>query len=228
MRGGLGRHRRFGGHGARPRREFDRGLALLGILAALSWIVQAACSYRGKKPHAAIYFLPVICWGVRLVRDFRVWSRDPVILDYCYSLLALIFALCAMLELGGFAFDRGKRRLTAFFTLGGIFFAAAAMAGAQPRDVAITGGALLYLLTQSWPLLRPVQQAPREGELAAEGCLRGCQPAVTGSSDPLRPLTCDTAPWAPGEAWALSLQLYKKAPQVDQTCGVFYKREGGK
>ena len=141
-----------------PAREFDRGLALLGILAALSWIVQAACSYRGKKPHAAIYFLPVICWGVRLVRDFRVWSRDPVILDYCYSLLALIFALCAMLELGGFAFDRGKRRLTAFFTLGGIFFTAAAMAGAQPRDVAITGGALLYLLTQSWPLLRPVQK----------------------------------------------------------------------
>ena len=64
----------------------------------------------------------------------------------------------AMLELGGFAFDRGKRRLTAFFTLGGIFFAAAAMAGAQPRDVAITGGALLYLLTQSWPLLRPTHR----------------------------------------------------------------------
>ena len=32
------------------------------------------------------------------------------------------------------------------------------MAGAQPRDVAITGGALLYLLTQSWPLLRPVAE----------------------------------------------------------------------
>lgn len=143
-----------------PAREFDRGLAVLGILAAVSWIVQAACSYRGKKPHAAIYFLPVICWGVRLVRDFRVWSRDPVILDYCYSLLALIFALCAMLELGAFAFDRGRRRLTAFFTLGGIFFTAAAMAGAEPRDVAITGGALLYLLTQSWVLLRPSHRTP--------------------------------------------------------------------
>lgn len=147
-----------------PAREFDRGLAVLGILAAVSWILQAALSFRGKKPHPAIYFLPVILWGVRLVRDFRVWSRDPVILDYCYSLLALIFALCAMLELGGFAFDRGKRRLTTFFALGGIFFTAAALSGAEPRDVAITGGALLYLLTQSWVLLRPVhQKAPLEG-----------------------------------------------------------------
>lgn len=143
-----------------PAREFDRGLAVLGILAAVSWILQAALSFRGKKPHPAIYFLPVILWGVRLVRDFRVWSRDPVILDYCYSLLALIFALCAMLELGAFAFDRGRRRLTTFFTLGGVFFTAAALAGAEPRDVAITGGALLYLLTQSWVLLRPAHRTP--------------------------------------------------------------------
>ena len=154
-----------------PAREFDRGLAVLGILAALSWIVQAACSCRGKKPHAAIYFLPVICWGVRLVRDFRVWSRDPVILDYCYSLLALIFALCAMLELGGFAFDRGKRRLTAFFTLGGIFFAGG---GQWPAPSPGTWPSPAARFCTSSPRAgrscAPCRKRlPCEGELAAEG-----------------------------------------------------------
>ena len=37
---------------------------------------------------------------------------------------------------------------------------AAACAPAPPRDVAFTGGAHLSLLTQSWPLLRPVHHTP--------------------------------------------------------------------
>ena len=140
-----------------PSREMDQLLAVLGLAAAFSWLFQAAADFRGASPHPAAFFLPVIYGGVRLVRDFRLWSRDPVILDYCYSLLALIFTMCALLELGGFAFSRGRRRLCAFFCLGAVFFSAAALSGAAIRDAAVTVAALVYLLGRAAVLLRRPQ-----------------------------------------------------------------------
>lgn len=139
-----------------PEVASDRLLALAGLFTAVCWTAVAVGNLQGKRQHPALFFLPVIFYGVRLARDFRTLSSDPVILDYCYALLALIFTMCALLELGGFAFGRGRRRLAVFFCLGGVFFSAAALADAGTRDLAITGGALVYLLSNGWLLLRPV------------------------------------------------------------------------
>lgn len=139
-----------------PNAASDRLLALAGIFTAVCWAAVAVGNLQGKRLHPALFFLPVIFFGVRLARDFRTLSSDPVILDYCYALLALIFTMCALLELGAFAFDRGRRRLAVFFCLGSVFFNAASLADATPRNLALTGGALVYLLSYSWLLLRPV------------------------------------------------------------------------
>ena len=139
-----------------PESASDRLLALAGIFTAVCWAAMAVGNLQGKRLHPALFFLPVIFFGVRLARDFRTLSSDPVILDYCYALLALIFTMCALLELGAFAFNRGRRRLAVFFCLGSVFFSAAALADATPRNLALTGGALVYLLSCSWLLLRPV------------------------------------------------------------------------
>lgn len=141
-----------------PEKSTDALLALLSLFTGLCWVAMALGGLQGKRLHPLLYFPPVIAYGARLALDFRSLSSDPVILDYCYDLLALIFTMCALLELGAFAFDRGRRRRTVFFTLGGVFFCAASLAEAGLAEAARTAGTMLYLFASAAVLLRPAKK----------------------------------------------------------------------
>lgn len=136
-----------------PLKSGDSLTAILGFIATLSWLTVCIQERRGQKAGWIFYLLPVVFFGLKLLADFRVWGRDPKILDYCYDLFALLATLCAVLHSSGFRFGKGKRRLTVFFCLTGIFFQAAALAGAPKREIAISLGAILWMGTQLWRLL---------------------------------------------------------------------------
>ena len=140
----------------------DRVLALGGFAAAACWLWTAMSCYNGKKTSVWPFLVPVLFFALRLVINFRFWSRDPAILDYCYKLFAHISVTCALLHLGSFCFDKGGRRVTVFFSLCGVFFSAASMAGARPREMLVMGGVALWLLTNLWLLLRPGKKRSRE------------------------------------------------------------------
>lgn len=148
----------------KPEEGSDRILAVGGLLTAVCWVVLAMTRYRGQKPQVALYLLPMAFLIVKLVIRFRVWSRDPAILDYCYDLFALITATLALCYEGTFCMDKGRRRLAVFFTLCGLFFGAASLAGAPSRELWITGGILLWLTASLWRLLRPGKKRPAEEE----------------------------------------------------------------
>lgn len=143
---------------ASPEWDTDRMLAVGCLLTAVCWIVTAMLRYRGSKISVWLFLVPVLFFAARLIVNFRFWSRDPAILDYCYNLFAHISQMCALLHLGGFSFDKGRRRTTVFFCLCGIFFGASALAGAQLREWCVTGGAMVWLLVYLWLLLRPGQK----------------------------------------------------------------------
>ncbi len=136
----------------------DWMVAAGSILTALCWAAAAALRYRGKRIHAGLFILPAVFYIVELVFRFRFWTRDPIILDYCYDLAALICVMCAVFHLGSFAFDKGVRRLTVFFSMCGVFFCAAAMADASGAEVLGYGAAILWLLDYLWLLLRQIKQ----------------------------------------------------------------------
>ena len=138
--------------------DYDLLLAAGGAVTAICWAVVALDRFRGRKLPAPLFMIPALFYAVRLILDFRNWSRDPMILDYCFDLLALICIMCATFHLGGFCFDKGKRRLTVFYCCCGILFGAAAIAGGRMREVAMTGGAMLWLAANLWTLLRPVRK----------------------------------------------------------------------
>ena len=75
--------------------------------------------------------------------------------------------MCATYYLGGFCFDRGQRRVTVFCCCCGIFFGAASIAGGRLREVAMTGGAMLWLTANLWILLRPARKRRETEEQAA-------------------------------------------------------------
>lgn len=143
--------------------EYDLLLAAGGLITAICWAVVALDRFRGRELPALLFMIPTLFYAVRLILDFRNWSQDPMILDYCFDLLALICIMCATFHLGGFSFDKGKRRLTVFFCCCGIVFGAAAIAGGRIRELAMTGGAMLWLASNLWVLLRPARKR-QEGE----------------------------------------------------------------
>lgn len=142
----------------------DLVLAVGGILVAACWVGIAVSRYQAKRAHVALFLVPAVFYVVDLVCQFRLWTRDPVILDYCYDLGALICTMCALFHLGGYCFDKGGRRITTFFCLCGVFFNAAALAGASAADAMGYGAAICWLLADLWLLLRPGAKRARTAE----------------------------------------------------------------
>lgn len=128
-------------------------LGLGGLAAAVCWVVVALQRMQKMQPHALCFMLPSLYYAVDLIINFRNWSRDPLIIDYCFELFALICIMCATFHLGGFSLKLGKRRRTAFFCLCGILFSAVSMAGADMMNMMSYLGAALWLLSNLWLLL---------------------------------------------------------------------------
>lgn len=128
-------------------------LTALGVAAALSMAVIGMQRYRGVVPSAAIHLIPCAYLILALIVDFRRWSVDPTVLDYCYDLFAAIGAACAMVNLMGFCFDRGRRRETVFWCLAGCFFSVTAMGALGVVRCLTTGGLAVFLGVNAWQLL---------------------------------------------------------------------------
>lgn len=148
--------------------SYDVLLAAGGVITALCWVVVALDRFRGREIHPLLLMIPALFYAIRLLLDFRNWSRDPMILDYCFDLLALICITCATFHLGGFCFDKGRRGLTVFFCCCGIVFGAASIAAGRMRELAMTGGAILWLAANLWVLLRPARKRQRTGDTTTE------------------------------------------------------------
>ena len=135
--------------------DYDLLVAAGGAVTAICWAVVGLERFQGRKLPAPLFMIPALFYAIRLILDFRNWSRDPMILDYCFDLLALICVMCATFHYSGFCFEEGKRRLSVFFPCCGILFGAIAIAGGRMRELAMTGGAMLWLVANLWVLLRP-------------------------------------------------------------------------
>lgn len=130
-----------------------RFTAILGIASGLCFVGAAAGQYKGKKAAPALYLLPVVYYILQMIFNFKSWSTDPIILDYCFKLFSLIAVMLAVFHVSGFVFESGKRRVTIFLCLAGVFFSAVALADGGAAHVLQTGGSLLWLLAGSWQLL---------------------------------------------------------------------------
>lgn len=152
--------------GSAVRWNVNMVLALGGFAAAVCWVAVALVRRQGKTPSAVLLMLPALFYAVELIIEFRGWSRDPLIMDYCFDLFALICVMCATFHLGGFCLETGARRLTVFFSLCGVFFSAAAIVKTTAANALGYGAAILWLLANLWLLLRTSRK--REEEPAEE------------------------------------------------------------
>ena len=146
-------------------------LTLLGMGACICLFVAAGDRRQDRKRHEAAEVLPVAYLLIKLILNFKSWSTDPIILDYCFKLFAMIFALLAFFLEAGFVFDRGKPRRTLFCAMGAVFFCAAAIPEGMMNfclsETLFAAGFLLWQLPAIWDLPRP--SAPDPSPEKADG-----------------------------------------------------------
>lgn len=132
--------------------------AMVMKLAAVLGIFSGACfvitPFRKEYKPAVLWLLPIVYFILRLILNFKAWSTDPIILDYCFRLFAMICTMLGTFLAGGFAFGEGRRRLSLFFTLGGVFFCIVALADGGTVQFLQTGGGLFYLAANAWGLMK--------------------------------------------------------------------------
>lgn len=138
---------------------FDLIVNILGLAAASALAVSGYLRLSGRQsaPALMVVSLYLATW---LVSQFRRWSADPQLGDYCFQLLACVFAMLASYQLAGFPLKRGRRRAAIFCTMATVFFCLISLVDGAvwPFYAAIA----LWLLTGGCSLSRP---APRRRKL---------------------------------------------------------------
>ena len=93
-----------------------------GILAGVCLMLHSLTALRGKNPSPLYYMAVSLYLVMRLLICFQEWNTDPSVHHYAYQLLAVICSMLGAYRLAGFGFDKGRRGVTLFFTLGAVLF----------------------------------------------------------------------------------------------------------
>lgn len=139
-------------------------LCVLGMLSGLLIFAAAMQRQKGRKPSIALYIVPFLYIMLRLVLYFKSWSSDPIILDYCFGLFALLCIMGGSYRIGGYCFDQGKRRLSTFWAMTGVLFCAAAIPGSDMDELCFYCASLLWMLSIVRLLLRPGRPESETGD----------------------------------------------------------------
>lgn len=142
----------------------SRAAGALGIASGLCFVAMSAIRHQGKKPTAAPWLIPVVYYILQTVFSFKTWSTDPVIVDYCFKLFALITVMLSTFHAAGFVFDAGSRRSCLFFCLCGVFFSCVTLADGGTPHMMRTAGAALFMLATAFELLGEKETEKEESE----------------------------------------------------------------
>lgn len=146
-------------------------LYFAGLVCGALLIISDALRIMGKSSHLVLLLLPCLFLAGKLVFDFKQWSYDPIVIDFCFKLLASITAMLACFNLAGFPIGIGRKRATIFFCLLAFVFSVMTIpdcllkSGCSFKDLAIYVSLGLWCLINGLMLLFPREKAE---ELPAE------------------------------------------------------------
>ncbi len=95
----------------------DLFCGILGILSALALMVIAYFRLSGARPNPMLHALISVYFTIKLLNLYRSSSGDPQLLDYIFSLLAVVCLMLTCYQRATFAANFGSRRSHAFFSL---------------------------------------------------------------------------------------------------------------
>lgn len=102
---------------------------ILGILSAAALVLAGLCRRNGRRPNFLLHCVVAIYLMLRLICQYRHWSADPQVLDYCFSILATVCLMLAVYHRAAFDMGAGDRRSYTFFCLTCGFFCCLSLVG---------------------------------------------------------------------------------------------------
>lgn len=120
----------------------ESACALLGLVSAAVLLFVGYCRWKGSHPSFLTHTIVCVWLMLHLICLFRVWSSDPQLEDYCYPLLAIVFAMLTAYQRATFDANFGKRSTHTFFSLAGVYCCILSLAGPENK--------LLYLSLGLW------------------------------------------------------------------------------
>ena len=134
---------------------------IIGIPAAICLAVLGLFRFQGRQPHFLIPGCVCLFLMMFLICQYRIWSSEPQVQSYCYSLLATVFVMLSCYQSTAFAANFGARRPHAFFHLAALYFCFVSLIGDHMP--------LFYLAMGAWMLtdlcrLRPLPRRISRGE----------------------------------------------------------------
>lgn len=128
--------------------------SVLGILSTAALVFVAYGRWKGQ-PQTVLYHA-VICLYLmfRLVSQYRHWSADPQLMNYCFQLLASVCLMLSAYQSAAFDAGSGNRRLHTVFHLGAVYFCCLALPGSENTT--------FYLGTGIWMMTNLCNLTPRK------------------------------------------------------------------
>ena len=118
--------------------------AVMGLVGAVSLGYLGYCRQRGEHPNILCHTFVCLFLMVRLINQYRHWSSDPQLQDYCFQLLATVCLMLAAYHRATFDANIGKRRPHAIYHLCAVYFCCLSLTD--------TGSMAFYLGTGIWML----------------------------------------------------------------------------
>jgi hypothetical protein len=102
---------------------------VVGLLSAVALMFLAWCRLVGTRPHFLALCVVLVYLMMHMLCRYRVWSAEPELLRYFFTLAATILMTLAMYQRLAFTVGMGKRQQYLMFSMLGGFFAMAAIPG---------------------------------------------------------------------------------------------------
>ena len=128
---------------------------ILGLVSAAALAITALCRFNGRRPNFLLHCVVAFYLMLQLICQYRHWSADPQVLDYCFSILATVCLMMATYHRAAFDLGSGDRRSYAFFCLTCGFFCCMSLIGWQ--DI------LYYLGIGAWMFTDLCNLTPLKG-----------------------------------------------------------------
>jgi hypothetical protein len=100
----------------------DTAAAALSFASAAALIYVGICRFRGSEPRFIAHTVVCICFALRMVCQYRVWSADPQLVDYCFYMAAHVCLMLTAYQFAAFDTAMGNHRTLWFMGLAAVYF----------------------------------------------------------------------------------------------------------
>ena len=118
----------------------DLAVRILGFASAAALLAVGLCRMTGAKPPFPCHAVLCVYFALRMVCQYRRWSGDPQLQDYCFTLFALVALMLSAYQQAAFDAGIGSHRTLWFLSLAAVFLCCPAMYGSRDWVLLLTCG----------------------------------------------------------------------------------------